>query len=98
MEPHLEEFLRTLKAIQPIEYVTKEEYELIDTFCECHTAEELIAAHNNFVAYLNVALRIAMRVSAEQARIPKPDVSPSDFHKTALKESDGHSPVQNTLF
>jgi hypothetical protein len=97
----MEEFLRVFKGGQPIENVTEEEYKLIDSFCECHTADELIKARNDFVAYVNLGLRIAMRAVAEgtvSGQKKKEEKASSDFHKREAKGDDEQRAVQNTLF
>lgn len=100
MHQSFEEFVLSHSPFQPIG-LSEEELKEWDGFCSCHTGQELLDAHNDFMSYLNVGLRIAVRQSKKEDRsqeMKEPEQKVTNFHKTDTTRQDVEGPVQNTLF
>lgn len=100
MHQLFEEFVLSHSPFQPID-LSEEELKEWDGFCSCHTGQELLDAHNDFMRYLNVGLRIAVRRSKEEVRlkeIVELEKKVINFHKTTMGSQEIERPVQNTLF
>lgn len=102
MHQSFEDFVLASGLFQSIaiEDLSEEERKKLDSFCSCHTPEELLEASNNFAAYINLVIKTAARLAKEEGEKVKLTTAQSDKFHTKIEplKQKIEPPVQNTLF